>query len=214
MKKPLQVPHFSGKFSLSDGAAVTAACEACACSFFHCFAKFFGADRRDELVRLARLLRSGLRRRRFGSRGGRFAAVRERPRREPEPRRRILAEGSAQPPQDLPLELAELERPCGRAGVDLQRSVTGESSRPRLRGHLLADRVGPAGDQVGHRTRRAVPAELASDGLADPLHQAALDVPSTACSTVTVCAGSPGRALALALVTRACPPARSRSARI
>ena len=161
MKKPLQVQHFGVKLSVSDGAAVTAAREACARSFFHCFAKFFEpiAAARSCASRTcsawAPAGRLGLAER---GRGGPGAA----PERT-ELRRSGLPSAARRRGRISAFELAELERPRRRARVDVQRPVAGEPRRPGIRGDLLADRVGPAGDRVGHRAGRPEAAELASD---------------------------------------------------
>src|SRR5205823_882178 len=162
------------------------------------------------------VLGRGVRKRFVGTlRGGR-RGLRERPRGEPQTARRGLPEGLFQAREDLALELAELEGPRGGARGDVQRAVSGEARGPRVRGDGIADCPGPGRDQVRHRPGRAETAELASYCAADPLHQAAPAwlVPSRSCSTAMVCAGSPGRAFRLALVTSAWPVARRRSARI
>src|SRR5947208_17092966 len=134
MKKALQVVHFRANLSLPDGAAGIGPCEACARSFFHRFAKFLGADRRRPGARLADVLRGGLEWPRWTSLGGRRRGLRKWPRSEPEPLRRGLAEHLAQPRQDLALELAELESPDRRARGNVERPVSPDARRPRVRG--------------------------------------------------------------------------------
>src|SRR3954470_9338256 len=213
MKKALQVAHFRAELSLPDRAAGRGPREACARSFFHCFAKFFGVDRRRPRVGLARLLAGGLgeglrRCLRVLGRG-----LRKRPRSEPEAARRGLAECLLETRKDLALEVAELECPGRGARVHEQGSVPRKACRPGVRRHLSPDQARPGGHHVGHGARRPETTELVADCLADPVHHAARLVPSCPCSTVTVCAGSPGRAVPLALLSSAWPNARSRSAR-
>src|SRR5205814_1711729 len=122
----------------------------------------------------------------------------------PEAARSELSEALA----NLALELPQLERPRRGARVDMQRSVPAQPCRPGVGGHRIAHDPRPQLDELGHRPRRSEPTELAANRLPDAVHQAARLVPSCACSTSIVWAGSPGSALRLALVTSACPPAR------
>src|SRR6185437_8219735 len=61
MKKALQLAHFRAEVSLPDRAAGRGPREACARSFFHCFAQFVGVDRGGPGMSLARLVDGGLR---------------------------------------------------------------------------------------------------------------------------------------------------------
>src|SRR6476659_9169387 len=108
MKKALQLPHFRANVSLAGGAAVSGGCEAHPRSFFYRFAEIFGVDRGGPLVRLARLLERGLRKRLWS---------------EPQALRRCLRGRLAQALRDLALELLELEGPGRRSGVHEQRPV-------------------------------------------------------------------------------------------
>ncbi|HLM37189.1 MAG TPA: hypothetical protein VK287_05330, partial [Gaiellaceae bacterium] len=120
-------------------------------------------------------------------------------RNDPEPARRGLSENLPQAPDDLALEVLELEGPGRGAGVDVKGPVPPKTGRPRITGDRFAHRLGPRADEIGHRTRCAEAAELTTDGIADPIHQAACAVlvPSLDCATSSVCAGSPGSELRL-----------------
>src|SRR2546426_6241914 len=129
MKKALQVPHFRADLSLPDRAAGSGPRKACARSFFHCFAKFLGVDRRGPAARLLDVLPGGLRRRLLRALGGGRRGLREGPRGEPQAGRGGLAESLLEAPEDLVLELAELEGPGGGARRDVQRAVPGKARR-------------------------------------------------------------------------------------
>src|SRR6266542_1180360 len=216
MKKALQLTHFRADSSVSNRAAVSGPGEARARSIFYRFAQIVRLDRRGPIPRLPRLLRRGLRQRLGMARLGRRQRLRKAARDEAETARSRLAENLSQPSGDLALELLELERPGRRAGVHVQRPVPRQTGGPGVARHSLDDRLGPAAHEIGHRSRAAKATELAANGFADAIHQAAATVlvPSPACATSSVCAGSPGNELRLALVTSAWPPARRRSARI
>src|SRR5947208_1836858 len=216
MKKALQVTHFRADLSLPDRAAGSGPREACARSFFHCFAKFLGVDLRRPAARLLDVLGRGVRKRFVGTLRGRRRGLRERPRGEPQAARSSLPESLFQAREDLALELAELEGPGRGARRNVQRAVPGEARGPRVRGNGIADCPGPGRDEVRHRSGRAETAELASYCAPDPLHHetSARLVPSRSCSTAMVCAGSPGRAFRLALVTSAWPVACRRSTKM
>src|SRR2546427_4288586 len=109
MKKALQVAHFRADLSLPDGAAGIGPREACARSFFHCFAKFFRLDRGGPRLRLVRLLESGLRERGPESLGRGRRRPGKRARSELQPPRSRFSEHLSKARKDLPLELAELE---------------------------------------------------------------------------------------------------------
>jgi len=136
---------------------------------------------------------------------GGHEGLRQASRNDPEPARRSLPENLPQPSHDLAFELLELEGPGGRTGVDVQRAVPSQAGRPRIAGDRFADRLGPGTDQVGHLARGAEATELPTDCIADPIHHTAFAVlvPSLDCATSSVCAGSPGSELRLALVTNA-----------
>src|SRR5207248_2567770 len=105
MKKALQVPHFRAEVSLPDGAAGSGPREACARSFFHCFAKFLGVDLRGPAARLLDVLGRGGRKRFVGTlRGGR-CSLREGAGGEPQTAGRGLPESIFQAREDLALEL-------------------------------------------------------------------------------------------------------------
>src|SRR5204863_6679176 len=105
MKKALQVTHFRADLSLPDGAAGSGPREACARSFFHCFAKFLGADLRRPAARLLHVLGRGVRKTFVGTLRGRRRGLRERPRGEPQAARSSLPESLFQAREDLALEL-------------------------------------------------------------------------------------------------------------
>src|ERR1044072_1178668 len=119
MKKALQVAHFRADLSLPERAVGSGSREARSRSFFHCFAKFFRADRGDPFAGLLRLLRGGLRSRLPSVLRGRRRGLRKGAGRELDPRRSVLSETRP----DLALEVPQLERPCGGARVDEQRAV-------------------------------------------------------------------------------------------
>src|SRR5436309_11212775 len=167
MKKALQVAHFRADLSLPDGAAGSGPREACARSFFHCFAKFLGVDRRGPPASLLDVLGSGVRERLVRALGGGRRGLREGPRSEPQATRGSLAESLSQTRKDLALELPELEGPGGGARRDVQRAVPSEARRPRVRRHGVTDDLGPDGHEIRHRSGRAEAAQLASNSGAD-----------------------------------------------
>src|SRR5919108_4163822 len=132
MKKALQVAHFRAELSLPDGAAGIGPREACARSFFHCFAKFLRLDRRRPRASLSLLLRGRLENGRRLALGLRRRRLRQRARRELQPAWRCLSQPLPQAWEDLALELPELERPHGRARRDVKGSVTRDPRRPRV----------------------------------------------------------------------------------
>src|SRR4029078_10342490 len=107
MKKALQLAQFRAEVSLPEGAAGRGPREACARSFFHCFAQFLRVDRGSPGMGLARLvegrLREGLRPALEPLRRG----LRERSGSEPQALRRRGSEGLLEARQDLALELPE-----------------------------------------------------------------------------------------------------------
>src|SRR5436190_6347092 len=111
MKKALQLAHFRAEVSLPDRAAGRGPREACARSFFHCFAQFLGVDRGRPGVGLARLVDRGFRQWLRPRLGRLSLGLRKGPRSEPQAPRPRGSEGLLEAGQDLSLELAELECP-------------------------------------------------------------------------------------------------------
>src|SRR6185369_4299263 len=111
MKKALQLAHFRAEVSLPDGAAGRGPREACARSFFHCFAQFLGVDRGRPGMGLARLVEGGLRKGLRPSLVPLWLGLRKGPGSEPQPLRRGRSQRLLETRQDLSLEVAQLERP-------------------------------------------------------------------------------------------------------
>src|SRR3954454_1923445 len=108
MKKALQLAHFRAEVSLPDGAAGRGPREACARSFFHCFAQFLGVDRGGPGMGLARLVESSLRQGLRPGLGPLWLELRKRSRSEPQTLRRRRSQRLLEARQDLSLEVAEL----------------------------------------------------------------------------------------------------------
>ena len=199
MKKALQIAHFRARGSVSDRAVGSGRSRGSSRQLSRPISRSSScAIARGQLVRRARVVERGLRRRPARCFGSLRRRLRKGSRSEAQARRRSLAERSRSrlersPPRAAASSNAQVEEPALTCSVPSRAIRAGQA----FAAIGLTDRGRPGRHDVGHPRRRAEAVELPRGprGRSAPSRRPHQLVPSPRWATSSSCAGSPGSAL-------------------